>query len=86
MSDRTSVRQSSVSYSRDTDGLHALVDYLPWLQYLPAWAPGTQFRMDAEKWQKSVVAMYNKPLQFVKRSMVRTLWRNHDKKTHCDYD
>lgn len=47
------------------------VDQLPWLRFLPTWMPGTQFKRDATAWRKAVDIMYDKPLQFVKQSIVR---------------
>lgn len=55
-------------------GIYSLV--IP-VQYLPNWAPGAQFKRDAAEWKKSVVAMYEKPFQFVKRGLVRLLHSWH---------
>ncbi|EKM55856.1 uncharacterized protein PHACADRAFT_256765 [Phanerochaete carnosa HHB-10118-sp] len=46
-----------------------MVDYLPWLQYLPPWVPGAGFKRQAAEWNKTVVAMYEKPFQSVKQAM-----------------
>lgn len=48
-----------------------IVDYLPWLQYLPWWAPGAAFKRQAAKWNKIVLEMYEKPFQTIKQALAR---------------
>ncbi|GJE97944.1 cytochrome P450 [Phanerochaete sordida] len=49
-------------------GGHA-VDVLPFLRYLPAWAPGAQFKRDAIEWSKDVTAMLDVPFEFVEQNL-----------------
>ncbi|EKM55816.1 uncharacterized protein PHACADRAFT_256701 [Phanerochaete carnosa HHB-10118-sp] len=46
-----------------------MVDYMPFMRYIPSWAPGGQFKREAAEWNKIVSAMYTKPLEFVKRTL-----------------
>ncbi|EMD39273.1 hypothetical protein CERSUDRAFT_104492 [Gelatoporia subvermispora B] len=42
-----------------------LVDYLPFLKYLPAWAPGAEFKKKAARWKVDSLAMRHVPWENV---------------------
>ncbi|KAH9852970.1 cytochrome P450 [Lenzites betulinus] len=43
-----------------TQGQH-LVEYLPWLQYVPGWVPGTGWQRKVVRWTKQVAALRDAP-------------------------
>lgn len=54
-----------------------LVDSLPWLKHVPDWFPGAGFKKEAQEWRKSVAPMPFATLNFVKRSMVSTVYADN---------
>jgi len=46
-----------------------MVDYLPILKHLPAWAPGADFKRQSLKWRKLAMAMLNQPFDMVKQQL-----------------
>ncbi|KAH6891777.1 cytochrome P450 [Coprinopsis sp. MPI-PUGE-AT-0042] len=46
-----------------------LVDFIPLLRHVPAWFPGASFQREAMAWKKSVLAMAESPLQYVKHAL-----------------
>ncbi|KAK7049828.1 hypothetical protein VNI00_005258 [Paramarasmius palmivorus] len=46
-----------------------LVDQLPFLKYVPDWFPGAGFKRQAKEWNKTVSAMPQLPMDFVRRSI-----------------
>ncbi|PBL03455.1 cytochrome P450 [Armillaria gallica] len=46
-----------------------LVDYIPSLQYLPRWFPGTKFMSLADGWRKDVEAMREEPFIYASESL-----------------
>jgi cytochrome P450 len=46
-----------------------LVDYIPSLQYLPRWFPGTKFMSLADVWRKDVEAMQEEPFKYASESL-----------------
>ncbi|KAF9015058.1 cytochrome P450 [Cyathus striatus] len=46
-----------------------LVDYLPFLKYIPAWVPGAGFQKLARKWAVASSNLKNDPFEIVKKSM-----------------
>ncbi|EKM55855.1 uncharacterized protein PHACADRAFT_209373 [Phanerochaete carnosa HHB-10118-sp] len=45
------------------------VDYLPWLRYLPSWAPGAGFKRQAAEWKELVVEIFERPFVSIKQAM-----------------
>ncbi|TFK64540.1 cytochrome P450 [Pluteus cervinus] len=45
------------------------VDILPFLQYLPLWAPGAGFLRNAAKWKATLEECVEKPYEYLKESM-----------------
>jgi hypothetical protein len=48
-----------------------LVDFIPWLRWVPEWVPGAGFQRKAREWKKIAEAILNKPFEATKRDMVR---------------
>jgi len=48
-----------------------LVDYLPFLKYVPSWMPGASFKRKAAYWAKVSEDMREKPFLHVKDQLVR---------------
>ncbi|KZV66282.1 cytochrome P450, partial [Peniophora sp. CONT] len=48
-----------------------LVDIFPWLQHLPRWLPGTQFKDVASRLRETCINQTVVPIQFVKEQMER---------------
>ncbi|TFY73854.1 hypothetical protein EWM64_g10158 [Hericium alpestre] len=46
-----------------------LVDYIPWLKYVPSWLPGTGFKRQAKEWRKYSRAMLDRPFEMVQERM-----------------
>ncbi|KAH8901213.1 cytochrome P450 [Thozetella sp. PMI_491] len=46
-----------------------MVDFLPWIRYLPDWVPGTGFKRTARDWGRELEESVNVPLQFVEHQM-----------------
>lgn len=46
-----------------------LVDFLPFLKYVPSWMPGAQFKRDATVWAPQVNQMFDEPFDVVKRAL-----------------
>ncbi|KAK0463550.1 cytochrome P450 [Desarmillaria tabescens] len=46
-----------------------LVDYIPWLKYLPQWLPGTNFMSLANAWRKKVDDMKERPFEYTLESL-----------------
>ncbi|KAG7087495.1 hypothetical protein E1B28_013456 [Marasmius oreades] len=46
-----------------------LVDYLPWLRWVPEWLPGGSFKTKGESWAKNNDALREVPWQWVKKAM-----------------
>ena len=47
-----------------------LVEFLPWLRYLPSWFLGPELRTRGPEWRKSVMYMKHVPFEQVKTLMV----------------
>ncbi|KAK0211383.1 cytochrome P450 [Desarmillaria ectypa] len=60
----------AVSSLRDggTEGTF-LVDYLPFLKYVPDWLPGAKFKRLAQMWRKDVEAMKEEPFKYASESL-----------------
>lgn len=50
-----------------------LVNDIPWLQYLPAWFPGTEFKKVAEIGYQSSMRLYHEPYRMAKANFVSYL-------------
>ncbi|KAF9009917.1 cytochrome P450 [Cyathus striatus] len=48
-----------------------LVDYLPFLKYIPAWVPGAGFQKIAKRWKVATNKLRNDPFEIVKKEMAR---------------
>lgn len=48
-----------------------LVDFLPWLKYVPEWMPGAKFKRDAREWGKYARDMPEESLRFAEERLVR---------------
>ncbi|KAK0436965.1 cytochrome P450 [Desarmillaria tabescens] len=48
-----------------------LVDYIPSLQYLPQWMPGTKFLSLASAWRKDIDDMAEEPFKYTMESLVK---------------
>jgi cytochrome P450 len=46
-----------------------LVDVMPWLEFLPEWLPGVQFKKTARLWEKTTLAMADTPYSYVRQRM-----------------
>lgn len=46
-----------------------IVDFMPWLKYLPSWFPGAGFQKQAQEWRIPIEAMPRMPFNYVKKSM-----------------
>ncbi|KAJ8517066.1 hypothetical protein ONZ45_g5696 [Pleurotus djamor] len=46
-----------------------VVDWLPFLQHMPAWFPGTHYVGIARKWKWAVRRLYDYPFEYVQRQM-----------------
>ncbi|KAF9043024.1 putative monooxygenase [Panaeolus papilionaceus] len=46
-----------------------LVDFIPWLQYLPPWLPGTGFLQTAKKWKNTFDDATWKPIEFCRDNL-----------------
>ncbi|KAK0211390.1 cytochrome P450 [Desarmillaria ectypa] len=51
-----------------------LVDYLPFLKYVPDWLPGAKFKRLAQMWRKDVEAMKEEPFKYASESLVSIVW------------
>lgn len=49
-----------------------MVDFFPWLRFVPDWMPGTQWKRHAEVWKGLARALQDVPYQWVKDQMVRS--------------
>ena len=49
---------------------NALVEYVPVLQYLPAWVPGAGFQKKFARWRNLASELLEKPFAEAKRSWV----------------
>lgn len=47
-----------------------LVDYIPWLKYVPVWMPGTSFKAVAKSMRGDLERLYDVPFGFVTGEMV----------------
>ncbi|KAE9394854.1 cytochrome P450 [Gymnopus androsaceus JB14] len=47
-----------------------LVDYLPWLKYIPSWAPGASFQRQARIWKADTEKLLHGPFAATKSSMI----------------
>lgn len=47
-----------------------LVDYIPWLEYVPAWFPGAGFQKKFAMWRAKQMVMKNKPFEMRNTSLV----------------
>ena len=50
-----------------------LVEYFPFLRYVPAWLPGAGFQKRLRRWRDASHAMVDMPYERAKRTMVCTL-------------
>jgi hypothetical protein len=50
-----------------------LVDFFPWLRYVPSWFPGTEAKRQSEIDRKYVDEMPRATLKYVKQSMVSSM-------------
>jgi hypothetical protein len=48
-----------------------LVDFMPFLKYIPAWVPGAGFQRIAKEWSNTLNDMVDMPYNFTKQQMVR---------------
>ena len=48
----------------------AMMNSVPFLKYLPSWAPGSQFQREANECQRLTREMLDLPFDFVKRHVV----------------
>ncbi|EKM58563.1 uncharacterized protein PHACADRAFT_207382 [Phanerochaete carnosa HHB-10118-sp] len=48
-----------------------MVEFVPLMRYIPSWAPGGQFKVEAAEWSEVVSAMFTKPLELVKKAMTQ---------------
>ncbi|PPQ69731.1 hypothetical protein CVT24_001317 [Panaeolus cyanescens] len=46
-----------------------LVDFIPWLKYVPPWLPGTGFLQTAKRWKKTFNDATWKPIQFCRDNL-----------------
>jgi hypothetical protein len=46
-----------------------LVDFMPFLKYVPAWVPGAGFKRTAKEWSNTLNEMVNMPHNFTKQQM-----------------
>ncbi|KAI0070605.1 cytochrome P450 [Panus rudis PR-1116 ss-1] len=46
-----------------------IVDFLPWLRYLPSWLPFTEFQVLGKKCHDEVLAFINRPFNYVKKQL-----------------
>lgn len=46
-----------------------LVDFVPWIRFLPSWLPGMQFNATAKDWSKITQQVTDMPYQFVRDQM-----------------
>lgn len=49
-----------------------LIDFLPFLRYVPSWFPGASFKRFAEHYKPIVDKMIDRPFDAVKKEMVRS--------------
>jgi hypothetical protein len=49
----------------------SLINSIPFLKYLPSWAPGSRFQQQAEECRRLTREMLDLPFDFVKKNMVR---------------
>jgi hypothetical protein len=59
-----------------------LVDFIPWLRWVPEWIPGAGFKTKAREWKRHADIMLNNPYEVTRRDMVsrpslRRLLRNY---------
>ncbi|KAF8510041.1 cytochrome P450 [Gautieria morchelliformis] len=48
-----------------------LVDFIPWLKYVPAWLPGMGFKRKASRWRKNIIDMLELPHEFTRSQMAK---------------
>ncbi|EKM58562.1 uncharacterized protein PHACADRAFT_253005 [Phanerochaete carnosa HHB-10118-sp] len=48
-----------------------MVEYVPFMRYIPSWAPGGKFKLEAAEWREAVSALFTKPLEHIKKEMVQ---------------
>ncbi|KIK66619.1 hypothetical protein GYMLUDRAFT_257455, partial [Collybiopsis luxurians FD-317 M1] len=46
-----------------------LVNYFPWLKYVPAWMPGASFQLKAQAWRQDMKQLLYRPFSAVKRQI-----------------
>ncbi|KAF5311388.1 hypothetical protein D9758_018949 [Tetrapyrgos nigripes] len=51
-----------------------LVDYFPWLRYVPAWFPGAHFKRKATHWSHFTSELANRPWNQLKASIIPLTW------------
>ena len=51
-----------------------LVEFFPWLQYIPAWMPGTHWQQKLVGWRTQAAAICEDPYQAAKEAIVSTAW------------
>ena len=49
-----------------------LVDFIPWLKYVPEWFPGTGFKQTAKYYRETLKKMINVPFNMVQGQLVRS--------------
>lgn len=47
-----------------------LVDFIPWLKYIPSWFPGATFKRKADRWKRINQEVYKRPFEYVEKQMV----------------
>lgn len=47
-----------------------LVEYLPFLRYIPTWFPGAHSQRLFAKWQQAAERLKNMPYEYVRKTMV----------------
>ncbi|KAI0313926.1 cytochrome P450 [Amylostereum chailletii] len=66
---------SQEGFDRSLDGW--AVDVLPWLQHLPSWLPGMDWKKQTDEWKFNALAMFNVPYEWLKDEL------GHGRATHC---
>ena len=51
-----------------------LVQYFPFLRYIPAWIPGATSQKLWAKWQAAAKKLKDTPFEFTENHLVRDLW------------
>lgn len=63
--------KATVQFSLSTAPGAFLVDFMPFLKYIPAWVPGAGFQRIAKEWSDTLNNMVDMPYNFTKQQMVK---------------